>query len=168
MQRERRNYSARDVGHEMLVEGGWRFFVQVASSDENTRWHSVPMQCNRIIRGRASSTFHNFGTSDTKVRVDRQDSQGMEQAVAVDFQPLNVPSSSPKWCIQANKFNMFKITRQSTTYNLQTQVSYSVLASPYQCPLQISIRNYNLILFEARMTVVNITKPLFLRMKSSK
>ena len=77
-----------------------------------------------------SSTFENFGSSDAKEPADSQESQGTEQAVAVDFKPFKIPSQSPKCGIQTSKFNIHKITRQPTTYNLHTQTLYSVHASP--------------------------------------
>ena len=77
-----------------------------------------------------SSTFENFGSSDAKEPVDRQESQETEQAVAVDFKQFKIPSSSPKCGIQTRKFNIHKITRQPTTYNLHTQTPYSVHAWP--------------------------------------
>ena len=77
-----------------------------------------------------SSTFENFGSSDAKEPADSQESQGTEQAVAVDIKPFKIPSQSPKCGIQTSKFNIHKITRQPTTYNLHTQTPYSVHASP--------------------------------------
>ena len=99
-----------------LSSSEWKYALTFGTKAMHQNWSSTSVQ-KRICRltHMRPSTFESFWTNDAKERVDRQDSQGTEQAVAVDFQPFRIPSSSPKCCIRASKFNVFKIYKRPTT-----------------------------------------------------
>ena len=80
------------------------------------------------------SKFESFWTSDAKERVDRQDSEGTEQAVAVDFQPLT--SHSRRQNVVTSKL------QDSLQHKTHTHKSHNLSTLRLKYHLEISIRNY--------------------------